>query len=177
MNQFTPIAPEALSDNAFRLIGKDWLLITAEHPETGEVNTMTASWGCVGVLWNKPVAVCFIRPQRHTIGLVHASDRLSLSVLPEEYRAALRFCGTKSGRDTDKFAETGLHPAFDANHTPFIEEARLVLLCKKLYVDELKESSFLDAELLKNYKEKDYHTVFICEIETVLQKASPERTE
>ena len=177
MNDFRSVTPDSLSDNVFRLIGNDWLLITAEDPESGKVNTMTASWGCLGILWNKPVAVCFIRPQRHTLSFVNASERLSLSVLPEEYRAALRFCGTKSGRDTDKFKETGLTPAFDGRHTPFIKEARLVLICKKLYVDELKESSFLDAELLKNYKEKDYHSVFVCEIEEVLEKISPERTE
>lgn len=170
MSEFHKIAPEELSDNAFRLIGKDWFLITARNPESGKVNTMTASWGCVGILWNKPVAVCFIRPQRHTLGFVNASDRLSLSVLPEQYRDALRFCGTKSGKDFDKFAETGLTPVFDENGTPYIGESRLVLLCKKLYVGEILEDGFLDPALLANYKEKDYHTVFVCEIESVLER-------
>ena len=168
--RFHHILPEELQKNPFRMIGKEWLLITAEDPDTHEVNTMTASWGCVGVLWNKPVAVCFIRPQRHTHPIALKAARLSLSVLPEAYRDALRFCGTKSGRDYDKFKETGLSVAYDEHHTPFVGEAETVLLVKKLYVDEIREDSFLDPELLKNYKEKDYHTVFVCEIEDVLCK-------
>lgn len=170
MSEFKKIPPEALKDNAFHLIGKDWFLITAADPSSGKINTMTASWGCLGILWNKPVAVCFIRPQRHTLGFVNASKRLSLSILPESYRDALRFCGTKSGRDFDKFKETGLTPYFDENGTPYIGESRLVLLTRKLYVGELLESGFLDAALLENYKEKDYHSVFVCEIESVLER-------
>ncbi|MBR2906573.1 MAG: flavin reductase [Clostridia bacterium] len=170
MSEFHKVKPEELSDNVFRLIGKDWLLITARDPKSGKVNTMTASWGCLGILWNKPVAVCFIRPQRYTIEFVNAAERLSLSVLPDTYRDALRFCGTKSGRDCDKWRETGLTPVLDENETPYIGEARLALLCRKLFVGELHESGFLDPTLLENYKEKDYHTVFICEIESVLER-------
>lgn len=169
MNKFQKITPYELSDNVFKMIDKDWFLITAADPESEKINTMTASWGCVGILWNKPVAICFIRPQRHTLGFVRKAEHLSLSVLPNEYRNALRFCGTRSGKDYDKFKETGLTPAFDENRTPYIEEARLVLLCKKLYVGELRESGFLDPGLLENYKQKDYHSVFICEIESVLR--------
>lgn len=168
MSEFHKINPEELSDNVFRLIGKDWLLITAKDPKSSKINTMTASWGCLGILWNKPVAICFIRPQRYTLGFVNAAERLSLSVLPNDYRDALRFCGTKSGRDCDKFKETGLNALLDENGTPYIREARLSLLCRKLYVGELRESGFLDPALLDNYKEKDYHTVFICEVESTL---------
>ena len=170
MSTFKRILPTDIPDNVFHLIDKDWFLITAKDPETGTVNTMTASWGCLGILWNKPVAVVFIRPQRHTLSFVMKSDRLSLSVLPEEYRGALRFCGTKSGRDYDKFKECGITAVSDENGTPYVGESRLVLLGKKLYVGELLESGFLDPELLKNYKEKDYHSVFVCEIESVLTR-------
>lgn len=170
MSKFHKVNPESLSDNVFRTIGKDWFLITAKDPTSGKINTMTASWGCLGILWNKPVAVCFIRPQRYTLEFVNASERLSLSVLPDSCRDALRFCGTKSGRDCDKFKETGITPVFDENGTPYVKEARLALLCKKLYVGELCESGFLDPALLENYKEQDYHTVFICEIEAALER-------
>ena len=170
MSEFRKILPTEIGDNTFRLIDKDWFLITAKDPDTDRINTMTASWGCLGILWNKPVAVVFIRPQRHTLSFVMKSDRLSLSVLPETYREALRFCGTKSGRDYDKFKECGITAEYDENGTPYVGESRLVLLAKKLYVGELLESGFLDPELLKNYKEKDYHSVFVCEIESVLTR-------
>lgn len=161
MQNFVKIAPEELG-NVFSLVGKDWMLITAGD-EQG-INTMTASWGGIGVLWNKPVAFCFIRPQRHTLSFVEANERLSLSFFGEEWRDALRYCGTKSGRDTDKFAATGLTPCFESD-VPYIAEARLVLLCRKLYVDDLKESAFLDRSLLANYKDGDFHRTFIVEIE------------
>ena len=169
MNRFNHISPEAITDNLFSAIGKDWMLITAANSK-GEVNTMTASWGCAGILWNKPVAVCFIRPQRYTYEFTEKSDTLSLSFLPdkETYRAALKYCGTKSGRDGDKFAATGLHAEVTENGVPYVGEARLVLVCRKLYADELKENCFIDPEMLKNYAAKDYHRFYICEITDVM---------
>ncbi|MBQ9099195.1 MAG: flavin reductase family protein [Clostridia bacterium] len=169
MKQYKSIPAEQL-ENVFRLIGKDWMLITAKG--TGEdgqetVNAMTASWGGMGVLWNKPVAFCFIRPQRYTHRLTEESERFSLCFFGEKYRSALRLFGTKSGRDLDKFAATGLTPA-EQNGVSCIEEARLVLLCRKLYADTLREDCFLMPELLKNYPGKDYHTVYVVEIEQAL---------
>ena len=58
------IKPEELQKNPFQMIGKEWLLVTAE--KEGKTNTMTASWGGVGIMWGKPVAYVFIRPQRYT---------------------------------------------------------------------------------------------------------------
>jgi flavin reductase (DIM6/NTAB) family NADH-FMN oxidoreductase RutF len=107
MEGFVKISPKELG-NAMKMIGTEWMLITVKDEAQGRANAMTASWGCMGVLWNKSVCVCFIRPQRHTYGLVEAEDRISISFLPEKYRDALRICGTKSGRDTDKLAEAGL---------------------------------------------------------------------
>ena len=150
--------------NAVQLIGNDWMLITARDTEQGRVNAMTASWGCMGVLWNKSVCVCFVRPQRHTYGLTEREERFSLAFMNEEYRDALRLCGSKSGRDTDKLHEAGLSTV-DLDGVPVIAEAKLVLICRKLYADDLKEDSFLDRSLLANYKLKDYHRVYVCEIE------------
>lgn len=168
MNRFTSVAPAALPDNFFSRIGEDWMLITAADSK-GVTNTMTASWGCAGILWNKPVAVCFIRPQRYTYGIVEDGDTLTLSFFPKgEYREALRFCGTKSGREVDKFAATGLTVERTPDGTPYPAEANLVLVCRKLYADDLKEGCFLDPEMLKHYAARDYHRFYICEITEVL---------
>ncbi len=168
--RFTHISPADISDNIFELIGKDWMLITAQDPVTNQVNTMTASWGCAGILWNKPVGVCFIRPQRYTFGFAESADTMSFSFFTDDYRKALQYCGSHSGRDVDKFAETGLTLAHTGDGTPYILEAKLVMVCRKLYVDDLKEGCFLDPSLLSNYKEKDYHRFYICEIVDVLIK-------
>ncbi len=167
---FRSVAPATLPDNFFSRIGEDWMLITAADSK-GEVNTMTASWGCAGILWNKPVAICFIRPQRYTYGIVEDADTLTLSFFPAgEYRDALRYCGTKSGRDGDKFAATGLTVEKTADGTPFPAEANLVLVCRKMYADDLKEGCFIDPEMQKHYPTKDYHRFYICEITEVMVK-------
>lgn len=172
MNPFRSVAPATLPDNFFSRIGEDWMLITATDSK-GETNTMTASWGCAGILWHKPVAICFIRPQRYTYGITEDTDTLTLSFFPKgEYREALRYCGTKSGRDGDKFAATGLTVVRTPDGTPYLDEANLVLVCRKLYADDLKESCFIDPEMLKHYAAKDYHRFYICEITEVLTRDS-----
>ena len=160
--------PEELDENFFRAIGQDWMLITAQ--KDGKVNTMTASWGLTGVLWNLPVAVCFVRPQRYTHAFTEASDVLTLSFFAPEYQEALSFCGRKSGRDCDKFKETGLEPVTDGDYA-YPAQARMVLFCKKIYADEIKKANFLDPTLLKNYPKDDFHTVYVCRIEKVLVQA------
>ena len=165
---FREISPLEI-ENAMKLIGKDWMLITAKDGQSGRVNAMTASWGCMGVLWNKNICVCFIRPQRYTYGLVEREERISLAFLSEEYRGALRLCGTKSGRDCDKLSEAGL-TAETADGVPMIREASLLIRARKLYADDLKENAFIDPEMLKHYAARDYHRFYICEIAEVLVK-------
>jgi flavin reductase (DIM6/NTAB) family NADH-FMN oxidoreductase RutF len=169
---FQSISPNALSDNPFTLIGKDWLLITAGDLKSH--NTMTASWGGVGVLWNKPVATVYIRPQRYTKEFVDSSDYFTLSVLPNEMRDALTFCGRNSGRDCDKDAACNLTPFLtDAGNAQSVayEQARVILVCKKLYVGAIQPDGFLDPALAEtNYPNKDFHKVYIGEIIDVLVK-------
>ncbi|MBQ5631585.1 MAG: flavin reductase family protein [Treponema sp.] len=154
------------SENPFKLIGSDWMLITAKKGE--KTNMMTASWGGVGILWNKPVATIYVRPQRYTKEFIDNEEYFSLCVLPEEYRQILNYCGTKSGRDEDKIAETKL-TIDESEKAPIFKEARLVLICKKLYAQDLTEQSFIDKSLVeKNYKAKDFHTMYIAEIEKIL---------
>ena len=153
------------SENPFKLIGSDWMLITAKKGE--KTNMMTASWGGVGILWNKPVATIYVRPQRYTKEFIDNEEYFSLCVLPEEYRQILNYCGTKSGRDEDKIAETKL-TIDESEKAPIFKESRLVLICKKLYAQDLTEQSFIDKSLVeKNYQAKDFHTMYIAEIEKI----------
>ena len=169
MNDFKQISPDEF-DGIFKKIGKDWMLIGAS--DGTHDNLMTASWGAMGILWHKPVAICFIRPQRYTYTLTEPSDRLSISFFEDEkYRDALTYCGRASGRDADKFAGAGFTKQKDENGVPYPADADLVLFCRKMYADDLKEGCFVDAEMLKHYAAKDYHRVYICEIEKILKKA------
>ncbi len=163
MNYFKEINPAEINDNFIKLIGSDWMLITAgDHVRQ---NCMTASWGGIGVMWNYPVAVAVIRPQRFTYEFTEREDKLTLSFLGEEYRKALTYCGTHSGRDEDKIANAGLSVAFTESDTPAIAQARLVLECKKLYVSDLKAENFLDQTIIKRwYPEKDFHRAYVLQI-------------
>lgn len=162
------ITCDKLNENAFNLVGKDWFLFTAE--KDGKVNTMTASWGGIGVLWGKNVAYMFIRPQRYTKEFVDAADRLSISVLPNSFKKELGYLGSVSGRDEDKIAKSGL-TVNKYEDVPYFEEARLTFICKKLYAQNLEEGCFIDKDMIdKWYPEKDYHTMYVVEIEKILEK-------
>ena len=168
MSNFKTIDPSAIADNAFKLIGKDWALVTSGSRES--FNTLTVSWGGVGIMWNKPVTFTFIRPQRYTFGFLEKNGFFTMSFFDESYRKALQICGTKSGRDTDKVAETGLTPAFTGDGVPYFEEARLVLVCKKLYAQDLNEDSIVEEAVKGNYNGSDYHRMYVSEIVSVLKK-------
>lgn len=157
---------EDLQFNPFTLINKEWMLITAGDKTAH--NTMTASWGGLGEVWGHYVSTVYIRPQRHTFGFVDQSDCYSLCFFDETYRSALNFCGSKSGRDYDKPKECGLSPNFDLL-APYYEEAKMVIVCRKLYHDVMRQESFLDTSLVDScYPEKDFHHVFVGEITEVL---------
>lgn len=162
------IKPEECKDNAFTMIGKEWMLIAAGDSEKS--NAMTASWGGVGVMWGRNVAYIVVRPQRYTKEFLDTKERFTLNFLPEEYRKALNYMGTVSGRDTDKMKESGLHVTVQ-DEVPAFEESRMVLVCRKLFVQEMKEESFLQQEIVEKwYPNKDYHTLYIAEIEKVYVK-------
>lgn len=142
------IKHENFQENAFEMIGKDWLLITAE--KDGKVNTMTASWGGFGVLWNKKVAYIFIRPQRYTKEFVDFSDRLSVCVLPNSYRKELSYLGNVSGKDEDKISNANLKVQ-KYEDVPYFDEARLTLICRKLYAQDLKEEYFIEKDIIDKW--------------------------
>jgi len=159
--------PEELSVNVFDLIGNEWMLITAGEP--GKFNTMTASWGGLGHLWDRNVSFCFVRPQRYTFEFMERSTRYSLCFFGHGHRAALNYCGTHSGRDVDKVKAAKLTPLFTAKGTPYFAEARLVLECRKLYAQFLDESSFVDTSIPGAvYPGKDFHRLYVGEIEQCL---------
>ncbi len=164
---FKEINAADMDSNVFEDIGKKWMLVTAAKKD-GTVNTMTASWGGMGVLWNKNVFFCFIRPQRYTHEFTEESDKISLSFFSEEYRDKLTFCGRNSGRDVDKFMETGLTVFNDDGNVGF-NEAERIIYGKKLYAGKINPDAFVSQEISKHY-DNDYHTVYICEIEKIEEK-------
>ena len=162
-HSFVEITPVQLTENAFRCIGKDWMLITAGT--LASYNTMTASWGGWGHLWNRDVTFCFVRPQRHTFGFMEAATHFTLSFFDVAYRPALELCGSRSGRDLDKAAATGLTPTAGSTGAVYFSEARLVLECRKIYAQDIAPGGFLDPALpAEIYSNADYHRMYVGEI-------------
>lgn len=161
MHTFQPVPVDTLEFNPFEAIGKDWALVSAGSKQ--KANTMTVSWGGVGVLWGKNVAFIFVRDSRYTKEFIDNSDFFSISFLGKNYKEALSYCGSHSGRDVDKMKEAGL--TWNYKHSiPFIDEGELVLLCQKLSATRLTEDSFLSPDIKKWYADGDLHTMYIAEI-------------
>jgi flavin reductase (DIM6/NTAB) family NADH-FMN oxidoreductase RutF len=141
----------------------------AEKLLTPGFNTMTASWGGLGVLWERKVATCYIRPTRYTYSFMEQAAVFTLCFFEERYRKALTYCGTHSGRDTDKVTGAGLTAVQEAGCIYFAE-ARLVLLCRKIYSQDIRPEHFLDPAIEGMYPQKDYHRMYIGEIVKCLVK-------
>lgn len=164
---FQKIEPQALNQNVFSAIGSQWMLVTAGTAE--RCNTMTASWGGLGVLWGKNVATVYIRPQRYTYEFMENQAYFTLSFFGEEFRQALQLCGSKSGREVDKCAACGFTVREGLGGAPYFEQAQTVLVCRKLYWQDLDPAHFLDDGIGRaHYPGKDYHRMYIGEIVEVL---------
>ena len=165
---FLEIDIRDVKKNMVKANSDEWILISAVDEKKS--NMMTASWGLTGELWFRDVAVCFIRPQRYTLKFVEENDTFALCFFGTEQKQALSFCGSKSGRDYDKIKETGLTPVY-ADGTVYYEEAKLVLICKKIAVGDIKPEQISDKTVITRcYPDSDFHRIFVGEIVKVLEK-------
>ena len=165
---FKEINAKDIRDNLIEKIANEYMLVAAGDRDG--YNMMTASWGFTGEMWGEDCAIAVVRPQRYTIEFLNSNDMFTLSFYGSAGKEIHKICGSKSGRDTDKAAETGLKPVFESG-TVYFEQAELVLICKKQFVQPMKKESFVDSEPLRWYPKEDYHTMFIGKIEKVLIKA------
>lgn len=172
INRMKKVALEVLAkENAFRLIGSEWMLVCAGRKD--RFNMMTASWGGIGWLWNRPVAFAFVRPERYTHEFMERDPRFTLSFFKDGWKEALKFCGSKSGRDFDKCKETGLAGVELATGAVAFAQARLVLDCRKLFKAPMAEANFVDREVLAKWYGSQpggsLHDVYVGEIEGVYE--------
>lgn len=165
---FHKVDPKTLGENVFSLIGDKWMLITAGSRE--RCNTMTASWGGLGVIWGAPAATCYIRPQRYTKEFVDREEYFTLCFFGEEYRKALSLCGSKSGRDVDKVKECGFTVQTAECGAPYFDQAELVLVCRKRFAQPMDPANIPQDVKEKWYPQQDYHTMYIGQIVEALAR-------
>ena len=164
---FKEIKVTDINENFIKNIGDEWMLIAAGDKE--KYNMMTASWGFAGVMWGAPTAIAAVRPQRYTMEFMKSKEYFTLSFYGDD-KGIHAVCGKESGRDVNKTEKTRLTPLFDpTTNAPYFREARLVLICKKVYFQDLDSSAFLDDDIkTKWYPNNDYHTMFYGKIEKAL---------
>jgi len=159
---FEKISPIEMPENVFKMVGKDWMLITAGSSDS--YNTMTASWGMFGDLWSKSVCMCFIRPLRYTNEFMERGNSFSLSFFGENYHDALKFCGENSGRDVNKSKITGLTPFEIEDGITSFEQAKLIITCNKIYRQDLIRENYTVLNVENPICESDPHIMYIGEI-------------
>jgi flavin reductase (DIM6/NTAB) family NADH-FMN oxidoreductase RutF len=158
---FKKVSITDITLSPFDEIGNHWILLSAT--KNGVTNTMTASWGGLGVLWGKNVATVYIRPQRYTKEFVDQADYFTVTFF-DSYKKELGVLGTKSGRDGDKIGEVGFNLVDIANQPTFIQ-GKMTMICKKLYADVFKPECFIDTTIPTSvYPDNDYHTMYVGEI-------------
>lgn len=157
------IQPNEFNEKIFPLINNDWMLITAGDPE--KCNTMTASYGSFGILFGKTVSQIYVRPERYTYSFLEKQDGYSLSFFDEKYRDTLVYCGRNSGKDQDKIKHCGLTLEFTDEGVPYFKEARLTIICKKIFAQDLDKNLLLNDQLKeKVYGTGGHHKMYVGEI-------------
>lgn len=166
LHVFQPVNPEEIETGPYKFVGEKILITAADG---NKVNTMCATWGGVGYIWDKRVTFVFARKGRYTSELINASGEYSISFMNQEkYRGTLKYLQMVSGRDEDKIANSRLNINYD-NGIPFIDEAREIITCKVLYQREFDEDALIDDEIKKKfYSEGSYHILFIGEVKNIL---------
>lgn len=160
------VSIESLNLNPMTLISDEWMVLTAGTKDKG-LNSMTCSWGHLGSIWGYYSAVCYVRPQRYTKEFMDKEEFYTLCFFSPDYKADMAYIGSHSGKDEDKLAATKLTAVSEEGYT-YYKEAKLVLVCRKLYRAPIKEEGFLDEEALGHYPEKDFHDMYVGEIVKVL---------
>lgn len=149
-------------------LSRNWALLSAGNSES--FNMMTVSWGSFGFIWGSPALTVFVRPQRFTMSFMEKSQNFALSFFPPEFKESLALCGSKSGRNIDKLAQSKLNAWFTPSGTPAFKEAKLVIEAQKIYQQDIDLKSFIDESLpAKWYPGGDFHKAFtgrICGIWT-----------
>ena len=164
-HNFQPVDLNDVIPEESRFGDDKWALLTSAHD--GKANSMTVSWGGSGFIWGKHVVFVFVRSSRYTKEFVDKAEGLTLSVFGEDRRQMLNYFGTVSGRDEDKIAKSGLTVKHDNGRT-YYDEARVTMLCRKLYAQELQKNCFVDKAADGRWYQDDYHTMYIAEIEKIL---------
>ncbi len=158
-----------LDESILQIFNKDWALVTAGNEKS--FNTMTIGWGGLGTLWSKPVATVYVKPCRYTHDFLESNDYFTVSFFDEKHKKALGVLGTRSGRDCDKVALSGLTPKFLQHGVTFCE-AYATLVCKKIYRQDLDLNAIPQDAVERYYQGEAPHTMYVGEVTETIRSDS-----
>lgn len=164
---YKQVQADKIPGNIIKLLS-DWMLITSGTSEN--LNVMTASWGGLGTFWEKPVAFCFLNPTRYSVQTMDKGDVYTLSFYTEAYKDALKYCGTTSGRTTDKIKGSGLTPIELPSGATAFSEAWMILECKKIVAQPISPDAVVVKPTDGDWSKNGYHKMYIGEILNVWVK-------
>ena len=130
---------------------------------------MTIGWGLFGIIWNKPTFAVAIRPTRYTHKLLEESNEFTVNVPNIGMEKVIEYCGNVSGRDRNKFEEMNLTPLPGKRvKSPMISECVIHYECNVIYKTKVEINHLRKEIVSKYYPSRDYHTLYIGEILSVL---------
>ena len=162
---------EAFRPDVFQVFHTQNALLTAGDRQ--HANTMTIGWCQLGCIWNLPTCTVYVRPERYTYQFMERSDYFTVSVLPKGSQEIMALCGTKSGREVDKFSVCGLTVQYGVGDAPYPAEAEWVLVCKKLFVQDMAPEFVQDDRIFRSYTtaKGGWHRIYTGEVVKAYKKA------
>lgn len=158
---FKQTTADKIPGNIIKLLNEATLITSGSGDN---VNVMTASWGGLGVFWEKPVSFCFLNPQRYSVTTMDKGDYYTISFYTEAYKDALQYCGSTSGRNENKIKGSGLTPIKTPSGSTAFAEAWMIFECRKLIAQPLSQDAIADQEAAKKWNKNGLHKMYIGEI-------------
>lgn len=161
MPGFKSVTADKIPGNYIKLLS-NWTLISSGKGD--KQNVMTASWGGIGTLWEKPVAFCFLNPTRYSITTMDSGDTYTISFYTEAYKDAMQYCGSTSGRNTDKIKGSGLTPIQTPSGALAFSEAWMILECRKVLAQPISVDAVTDKSVTEKWNKDGFHKMYVGEI-------------
>lgn len=167
---FKEFSLDGFKTNPFTLF-PSLCVVTAGDGEKN--NPMLIGWGSLGYVWRRPMASIYIRGSRFTRTILDEKEYFTMSFLPDEFRKEETWTGAHSGRDGDKFEGSGLHRFLIDDHACGVEEADIILVCRKVLKAPFRKENYTDQKVYDRWysgKEENDHILYMGDIVKALAK-------
>ncbi len=161
MAGFKAVSADKIPGNYIKLLSNATLISSGKGDKQ---NVMAASWGGIGTIWEKPVALCFLNPTRYSVTTMDSGDTYTISFYTEAYKDAVLYCGSNSGRNTDKIKGSGLTPIHTPSGALAFSEAWMILECRKLLSQPIQGDAITDKSIAEQWSKDGYHKMYVGEI-------------